>query len=161
MKTQLVDHQLKYRAIFWIMIAVMFDQITKYVANTYLSMDTVSIIPNFFQLQLVFNTGAAFSILPNARWFFIPITVIILVYGWKSYEQYMVRSGWFFIGGILFFAGTLGNFLDRLFFGQVTDFLAFIFGTYHFAIFNFADTFLCIGIFILIIGLYLYEKKMR
>lgn len=146
-------------AIICISIAVIIDQLTKWLASTFLGDTPTVIIENFFQLELIFNKGAAFSILIDARWFFVTLTLVVLVIGWRYYMEYIEKSMYFYIGGILFFAGTIGNFIDRLFFGEVTDFLAFIFGNYHFAIFNFADMYLSISIVILLLGTFIYEKK--
>ncbi|MGL5042815.1 MAG: signal peptidase II [Culicoidibacterales bacterium] len=147
-------------AIVLIICAILFDQLTKWLAVTLLSSETITVIEGFFELRLLYNTGAAFSILADARWFFVGITIIILIMGWNYYLRYMEESLYFYIGGVLFFAGTMGNFIDRLLFGKVTDFLSFIFGSYHFAIFNIADTYLTISIVILGVGLFIYERKL-
>ena len=47
--------------------------------------------------------------------------------------------------------GIIGNLFDRIVYGKVIDFLSFKFGTYSFPVFNLADTFICIGIFLLIV----------
>lgn len=150
-----------YIAALLLFILVGVDQGTKQLAIATLTDGNIEVIPNFFYLKLYYNTGAAFSILENARFLFVGITALVLVYGWKYYKEYAPLSKWFYYGGILFFAGTIGNFIDRLFFGKVTDFLSFIFGSYNFAIFNIADALLTISVPVLIIGLYIYEKQIE
>ena len=68
-------------------------------------------------------------------------------YKWLSY------SVAFMIGG------TLGNFIDRVSFNGVTDFIGFIFGNYHFPIFNLADSFLVVGVIMFIIHCLFIDKE--
>lgn len=149
------------QAIFLILCFIAFDIGTKYLAATYLVSGSVTVIPKFFYLTLLYNNGMAFSMLENGRWFFVAATVVILIYGWTQYAKFYIQSQWFYVGGILFFAGTIGNFIERLLFGEVTDFLSFVFGNYHFAIFNFADVFLSMSVPVLLIGYYLFEKELE
>lgn len=111
-------------AIICISIAVIIDQLTKWLASTFLGDTPTVIIENFFQLELIFNKGAAFSILIDARWFFVTLTLVVLVIGWRYYMEYIEKSMYFYIGGILFFAGTIGNFIDRLFFWRSNRFFS-------------------------------------
>jgi len=145
-------------AIGWIGVFVLLDQVSKWLAITNLSDQTFTFIPNFLSLNLVYNTGMAFGLLANGRILFLVISVIALIVGWKYYKAYFQKSPWFYWGGILFFAGTLGNFLDRLLYGKVTDFIAVHLGPYPFPIFNFADTFLCVSVAIALVAI-LFEEK--
>lgn len=135
------------------------DQISKMIMVDLLTLNSIVIVPNFFKLYLVYNTGAAFSILPNGRLFFLIVTPIILYFSYRYYLQYYLYNSWLYFGGIFFFAGTLGNFIDRLFVGKVVDFLSFTFGSYDFPIFNIADVFLNVSLVLLVIGFFLYERK--
>ncbi|GBU10573.1 lipoprotein signal peptidase [Erysipelotrichaceae bacterium] len=145
-------------AILWIIILIAVDITTKVTAIFFLNSGPISVIPQFFTLKLLYNTGAAFSLFENARWFFVALTLPILIIGWRYYLQHIAISQWFFIGGVFFFAGTIGNFLERLFLGRVTDFLSFTFGSYNFAVFNLADSFLSISIILILYAVYLHEK---
>ena len=144
----------------YIIMGVFVDQITKMLAVNNLQERIIPLIPNFLRFELTYNTGMAFGLLKNARFLFLIFTVIILVFGWKYYQQYFTKSKWFYWGGILFFAGTLGNFFDRLFYGKVTDFIAVNFGSYQFPIFNVADMLLNISLFVILIAVYLDEKSL-
>jgi lipoprotein signal peptidase len=150
-----------FLAIVFIAILTIIDQVTKQLAIATLSTGKIIVIPNFFELDLVFNTGMAFGMLEQARLFFIVATVLILIYAWKYYKDLYPHSKGLYFGGIMFFAGTLGNFIDRLLFGKVTDFFAFIFGSYHFAVFNVADILLTCSVPLLIWAYYVYEKKIE
>jgi len=143
----------------WIILFVFIDQLTKKLAVDYLSTQSFPLIPNFLSFTLVYNKGMAFGLLANARFLFLAVSVVALIIGWKYYKLYFTKSVWFYWAGILFFAGTLGNFLDRLFYGQVTDFIAVHFGSYPFPIFNMADSFLCISVMIILAAVLLEEKQ--
>lgn len=114
--------------------------------------DSRSVIGEFFQLTSHRNRGAAFSILQNQRWFFIVITIVIMV-GILWYMKRTVREK----KRLLTFAlslvlgGALGNFVDRALFGEVVDFLKFHFAfiNYTFAIFNLADSAIVIGVILI------------
>ena len=110
----------------------------------------IKVINNFFYIEKASNSGAAFSILSGGRFFFIIIGVIVLFYIYK----YMLSEVKTFFEGLAFsmlIGGIIGNLIDRVVYGKVIDFLSFKFGSYNFPIFNLADTFICIGVFLLII----------
>jgi signal peptidase II len=109
----------------------------------------------FFNLTLAFNTGAAYSFLHNASgWqnsLLTSLAVIVsacIVY-WLS--QLSARAYWAVIALTLVLGGALGNAWDRLLYGHVVDFLDFHLGGWHFAIFNIADSAICVGAFMLIV----------
>ena len=112
--------------------------------------ESLKIIPNFFYLTYVKNTGAAWSILEDERILLLIITVILLF----LFNKYMNKEKLEKIDTIVYgmiIGGILGNFFDRLVFSGVTDFLDFkIFG-YNYPVFNLADTFIVVGIILLII----------
>lgn len=115
--------------------------------------DTV-IIKDFFTLTYTVNTGAAWGFLSDKSWaqtFFKILTSIALVV-FVIYYIYAAKKGktWLKYALILIVGGTLGNFIDRLISNGVVDFLSFNFFGYAFPVFNFADTFLTVGVIMLI-----------
>lgn len=110
------------------------------------------VIGDFFQIVSHRNKGAAFGILQNQRWFFIAVTTIVLI-GLIWYLQKCVKERKtllpFALGLIL--GGALGNFYDRLLYGEVVDFLQFYFAwfDYTFPIFNIADSAIVIGVILI------------
>jgi len=110
----------------------------------------IVIIDNFFCLDKVFNKGAAFSMFTGYGFLLILVTIGVIFY----INKYIIKDiktnfGEFSIGMLL--GGVFGNLFDRIFYGEVIDFLSFnIFG-YSFPIFNLADTFICISVGLLII----------
>lgn len=111
-------------------------------------------VTSFFNLVLVYNTGAAFSFLSGEsgwqRWFFIAITVGALgLIAWMIRRHREDRL--FCWGLVLIFSGALGNLIDRVRLGHVIDFLDFYFGGWHFWAFNVADSAITVGAALLIL----------
>lgn len=116
---------------------------------------SITIIPDFFDLMNVRNTGAAWSMLSGGRVVFLILTPIVcaglIYYFIKKNDKAQLTA----ISFIL--AGALGNFYDRVVFGYVRDMFAFnIFG-YNFPVFNIADSAVSIGVGILIVLVILEE----
>lgn len=137
-------------------ILIAIDQITKFHFSTTLELhEEKTVIDGFFYFTHTINTGAAWSFLAGVSWsqlFFKILTGIALV-AFVFFYVYAARKGykWLRVSLILVIAGTVGNFIDRLTIDGVIDFLGFIFGDYCFPIFNIADSFLVVGVIMLII----------
>ncbi|GAB4169452.1 MAG: signal peptidase II [Terrimicrobiaceae bacterium] len=114
--------------------------------------DLVPVIPGFFNLVNVANTGAAFGMLKGASTFFALLSVVAIVV-----ISVLIRRGAFSDGlsrtaAALLLAGVLGNLTDRLLHGHVVDFLDFILPWYgRWPAFNVADSCICIaaGLFLI------------
>ncbi len=132
---------------FVIFLLISIDLAAKYFAEEYLSFgQTVPLIP-ILDLLLVYNSGIAFSILDFNNSFLSfglsLIGLIIVAYLHSLYKNEEMLKNRFSL--ILIISGALGNILDRLTDGVVTDFLFFHIGNTSFFIFNFADAFISIG----------------
>ena len=139
-----------------IIILIFFiDIYTKNLALENLLLNYPLEINNFFNLTLVYNYGAAFSILSDAggwqKWLFIIISIIII-----SYLHILLRidHGENKIALSLVIGGALGNLFDRITYGYVIDFLEFHYQNFYWPIFNFADITISIGIIMLIYSLF-------
>ncbi|HEV7765186.1 MAG TPA: signal peptidase II [Thermoanaerobaculia bacterium] len=116
--------------------------------------ETIPVIPNFFQLVHVRNTGAAFGIGANASSQLVPLLLnfgaiavfcVVVVYALRSaVTDRVLQTGLHLILG-----GAIGNLLDRFRFGFVVDFLDVYVGNKHWPAFNVADSAICIGIALL------------
>ena len=113
------------------------------------------VINNFFYIDMVTNKGAAFSILSGWSIIFIIIAIVVLFY----IDRFIVTDTDHFLYLSLIIGGIFGNLIDRLLYGEVLDFLSFKFGSFYFPIFNFADVFICVGVFLLIIKYYRSGKN--
>lgn len=155
---------------FLIALAVLvIDQISKWLIVTRMKLhETHSVIGEFFQITSHRNSGAAFSILEGQRWFFVSITIVIAI-GLVWYLRKMIKEQKTLLCWALaiLLGGALGNFIDRALFGEVVDFLQFhfefsFFGKqvdYTFAIFNMADTFIFIGVCLLLLDTLIEWRK--
>lgn len=133
------------------------DIITKLlIDNNFHLMETKPIILNFFSLTKVYNEGASWNILSGHRIILIILTFIILgllIYymtKFKENNRNIIAFG-------LLFAGIIGNLIDRVIYGYVIDFFDFTIFGYDFPVFNFADIFICCGVFLLTIAIYKKE----
>ena len=149
------------KKIYW--LAILFflvDLISKQVIIRLIDLsNSVKIIPDFFYLTYVRNEGAAFSILKNQYVLILLVTFFALFFI-NSYltNQKINKLESFSYSMII--GGILGNLFDRLVYGYVIDFFDFRFGKFHYPIFNIADTFIVIGVILLIIhSLIEWRKK--
>ena len=138
-----------------IALLVVVDQLTKVIMRVWLQpIQSVEVIPHFIRFRYVLNTGAAFSMLENARWLFIAVTVIftavclVALCSGKLQSKYpTLKNNFVKCTLVLISAGGIGNLIDRIFIGKVVDFIEPVF--VNFAVFNFADMLVTVGTFML------------
>ena len=148
------------------------DQLSKQIAQAVLTFaEPVPFIP-FFNFMLVYNTGAAFSFLSDAggwqRWFFIALALGVCTYIFLWLRNLSEHHRLLGIGLCFILSGALGNLIDRILFGKVTDFIDFFYhstgeclifffplptDTCHWPTFNIADILITIGAGILLLHL--------
>lgn len=138
-----------------ICISILFlliDQISKILVIKFFDINNgIELIKNFFYLTYTHNTGAAFSILTGQRLLLILVAVIILILIFNYIRKNKVEGKVEKIAFSLIIGGSLGNLIDRIIRGYVIDFLDFkIFG-YNFPVFNLADTFIVVGVLLMLI----------
>lgn len=140
----------------WIAVALavlVLDQLTKYwILATFVPGETRPILP-FFSLILTFNTGAAFSFLADAGGWQRPL-FIVLALAASIWIVFLLRKYWrnslFSLALSLILGGALGNVLDRIVAGKVTDFLLVYYEQFYWPAFNIADTAITMGAALLI-----------
>jgi len=133
------------------------DRVTKILAERSLSMgNPVEVIPGFFQLTLVHNTGMAFGLLasasiPGKAWLLTAVSAGLLVaivwFAWRAGPLTTMTT----VGIVAMLSGAVGNILDRLLYGYVVDFFDFYVGSAHWPAFNIADAMICTGVGLLVI----------
>lgn len=134
-----------------IIVAIVADQLTKTLVVDSLHLyESREIIPGFFNLVYVTNSGAAFSMLAdmNSPWrhyFFLCIGSAALVGLSVAYWKLRDVNRLYSWSLALIAGGAAGNLIDRVRFGAVIDFLDFYVGNYHWPAFNIADSAICIG----------------
>mgnify|MGYP002288765285 FL=1 len=133
-------------------ILLCIDQISKLlVVNLLTKTDSITIIKNFFYLTYINNDGAAFSILVGKRIFLILIAVLVIVMLIRYIKKNNIQNKLELVSISLIIGGSLGNLMDRVVRGYVIDFLDFKIFNYNFPIFNLADTFIVIGVILLLL----------
>ncbi len=152
----------------WLAIAlalVLADQVSKqFVLLTMAPGERLAVIPGLFDLTLLFNRGAAFSMLASAagwqRWFFIGIGVAAALFiSWLLLRHTAQRL--FATALTLILGGAIGNVIDRILRGEVVDFLLFYQGTWYFPAFNVADSAITTGAALLIVDEILRVRRAR
>ena len=134
---------------------LLLDRITKWaIAQTIPLEDAVNIIPGFFRLTHLENTGAAFSLFADSSSpfrtalliaFSVAALAVVSVLLWK--DRSVFHSGTMALSLIL--GGAIGNLWDRVSDGKVTDFLDFYLGVHHWPPFNVADSAIVAGALLL------------
>ena len=136
------------------------DLISKILIDHYMKLGSIiKIIPGFFSIEKVYNTGISFGMLKDSM-IIIPITIIVfifLLFMRKSFKNNLRNA----IAFSLVYGGIIGNLFDRIIYRHVIDFLSFKFGSYSFPVFNIADSCICIGMFLLVIAVFLKEDKVK
>ncbi len=142
----------------WLALALLvcvLDQISKYIASVHLDYGIPQAVMPSFNLTLLHNTGAAFSMLHEAagwqRWLFSAIAVVVAG-GLSWWLTRMDRTDRFEVCAlVLIMGGAVGNLIDRLRLGYVVDFIQVYYGQYAFPAFNIADSAISVGAFMLLL----------
>lgn len=136
------------------------DRYTKYLAVIYLKDKPAYRIWNMvFELSYLENRGAAFGIMQNAKYFFLAVAIIMVIFVFYALIKVpnSARHALIRICLILIGAGAVGNMIDRLTTEYVVDF--FYFRLINFPIFNVADIYVTVACALLIIGiLFIYKE---
>jgi signal peptidase II len=132
------------------------DRASKWLVATNITLhDSLIVLPGFFRLTHVQNTGAAFGLFADSgsEWkiailvmFSVLALVVVSALLWKNSHS-MTTTG---VGLALILGGALGNLWDRLISGHVVDFFDFYVGSYHWPAFNVADSAIVIGALLLV-----------
>lgn len=137
-----------------VILALILDQVTKWVAYDYLWNPSVYIrLTSFLNLTPVENRGVSFGLFESEGnlgvWIISAFSLIIAI----GLVFWMIRSKrrWVVVGLGLIIGGALGNVIDRLRLGWVIDFIDFHVANWHWPAFNFADATITIGVLVMFI----------
>ncbi len=142
---------MKKRNVMLVILLLLIDQGSKGLMEAILTGKSITVIPNFFSLVFVTNTGAAWSIMQGNTLFLI-ILGIIAIFSLIFVMPTIKESIWKSISFTMLYAGIIGNLLDRAIFHYVKDFLKFTIFGYEYPVFNFADIFIVVGAILLIVA---------
>ena len=139
---------------------VVIDQIVKISIDNFLRYsEIIELIPNFFYISKVYNTGAAWSMLSGEILILVGVSLIAMLFliNYQKSFQNNYRNTMAF--GLIY-GGLLGNLIDRIIYGHVIDYLKMLIFGYNFPIFNIADIAVVIGV-ILIIFEIIFEERIH
>ena len=133
------------------LIIIIIDIISKQViSNLMLENQSIKLINNLLYITYVKNTGVAFSLLEGKIPIIVIITIIITIFLIK-YTQEKNLNKLEKISYGLVIGGAIGNLIDRIIYGYVIDFIDVKIFSYNYPIFNLADSFIVIGIILILI----------
>jgi signal peptidase II len=129
-----------------ILIAVILDQAIKFAVEAYLPLqEAVPLLP-VLALYRTYNLGVAFSLLSGMeREFIIGMRIVIVGFVLWLWRRTPADRTWTHLGFALIVSGAIGNLIDGFLYGHVIDYILFHAGTWSFAVFNLADSFISIG----------------
>jgi len=142
-------------------ILVLADQVSKAIVVRTMSLyESVPVIENFFHFTYITNDGMAFGIdFPFGYFIFSLVSALLTFflfwYLWTVRNDSLVIR----LGLAMIIAGAVGNLIDRLMLGEVIDFLDFMIGNFHWYVFNLADSYVTVGMVLILTDSIFLEKK--
>lgn len=139
------------KKIFLLSIAFVFlDQLSKFLLDKFLVLGkSYTIFDRFLYITKAYNDGISFSMLSGHKFLIILISIGIMAF-LLFYMRKFKQNKRNIIAFSLVFGGLIGNLIDRIIHGYVIDFIDFYIMNYNYPIFNLADSFICIGILMLL-----------
>lgn len=131
---------------------ILLDQASKIAVDRVIPLNhSIPVIENLFNLTYIRNTGAAFGIfagenLPLRRTLLIGFSVVAIGFVVVLLKRLPGMEKGLIVALTFILAGAIGNLIDRLVYGEVIDFLDFYWSKYHWPAFNFADSFITLGV---------------
>ncbi|MCR5215822.1 MAG: signal peptidase II [Lachnospiraceae bacterium] len=140
-------------------LLILLDQWTKiWMFSHHELHDLMDVLPGVFGFYNLKNYGSAFGMLQGARLFFIPFTILVMGFCVWAFIKTPKTTHYIPVlcSMILLVAGAIGNLIDRILFGFVRDFIYFY--MIDFPVFNVADMYVVISVFLFIILLFTVNK---
>jgi len=149
----------------WVIFIVVLDQATKFVVDQMLPLTIpIPVIEDLFNLTYVRNPGAAFGILADSHEFFrrsllIGFPLVAVGFIAAMLRRLPEEEIWLITALSFVMGGAVGNLIDRIFYGEVIDFLDFYWSIYHWPAFNVADSFISVGVVMIVYSLILAKGQ--
>lgn len=135
------------------------DQFTKYLVVRFMEEgESIPVLGEYLELTSHRNSGAAWGMFQGQMIFFYVVTVIVLailvyVYIKEAKGNFLLQ-----LAIVMLIAGSLGNFIDRILFQEVVDFIDVLIVFYDFPIFNVADSALTVGVILMLLEFFFIGK---
>lgn len=149
------------KKLFWIaLITVVLDQVIKNILLFFMTYgSSITVINGFFNITLIGNTGAAFSILSSNTILLIVISIVVLNVIYFCLIRNKNLSDFEQVSYGLLIGGIMGNLIDRIIHMQVIDYLDFTFGSFNFPVFNLADIVIVVSMVLIAVQIIKGEKN--
>ncbi|MBK8618192.1 MAG: signal peptidase II [Anaerolineales bacterium] len=150
-----------YSLLFTAGLVVALDQWTKWLVRTNIPLheswlpESLNWLSSYARIVFIYNSGAAFGMFQNANLLFAAFAFLVIGIILYSYPKIEEGDGSLRLASGLYLSGVLGNLIDRLTMGKVTDFIS----VGNFYIFNIADASINIAVVILLISFWVSERK--
>ncbi|PCI18499.1 MAG: signal peptidase II [Piscirickettsiaceae bacterium] len=148
----------------WLSLLVfVLDQASKlWVVKHFELYESVQLLPSL-NFTYVHNMGAAFSFLSSAggwqRWFFVVIALIATTVLVIWLKRLKAEERWMAVTISIVLGGAIGNLYDRISYGYVIDFIDVYYGTYHWPVFNIADSAISVGVVMMLLDAFSDKKS--
>ena len=134
--------------IFFVLVGL--DQLSKFlITSSLVEGSSIELLP-ILNLTLIFNSGIAFSLFDDngvwGRWVLVGLVTLVLLYLVRILIKEKNLSSYESLALTLILCGGAGNLIDRIFIGHVVDFIHVFYQEYSFYVFNFADSYITIGV---------------
>jgi len=145
-------------------LVIIADQATKFIIRANMKLyDSIPVIKNFFSITYIENSGISFGMLGTGnseviRYVLIGVIFIAMCAITAYWYTYRNKSFWYNLACGLILGGALGNFIDRVFIGRITDFLEVGYKNLTWPVFNVADSGVTVGVTVFIIYI-LFTKE--
>ena len=142
---------------------ILLDQVSKLIVRNNMDLFAQKYVAPFWNWTLAYNQGAAFSLFANeGGWqrIFFGVVALVVSIGIVFYILNRKYTGLTGVAISFILGGAVGNLVDRIMFGKVTDFIDWHYGVHHWPAFNVADSFITVGVTLLIMeGLFFSKNK--
>ena len=145
----------------WIIpLTVVIDQLSKFAVRGSMTLyQSDPLLGDFFRLTYIHNSGAAFGLnmgspLLHTLVSIVALGALVYLYRTLQEDERLLQAALCLVLG-----GAVGNIIDRLYLGEVVDFFDFGFGDLRWPIFNFADSFVTVGVILLALGYSRRDEK--
>jgi len=148
--------------VLFVLVALIADQAIKIAVDRTLPFqEAVPVLP-FFYLYRTYNLGVAFSMLSGMDgWFIVGMRICIVLFVLWMWRRTPADHRFAHTGFAMIIAGALGNILDRFLYGHVVDYVLFHTGSWSFAVFNLADSFITVGACLVVLDEILRSRKAK
>lgn len=150
------------KKIIFLLSLILTDQLSKYLILKNFSIgESLNLLP-ILDIYLILNTGIAFSLFNDGgtfgRWILVFLVFLVCLYlVYILITEYLTKYE--SVALLMILSGGIGNLIDRTFRGSVVDFINFYYESYSFYIFNFADTFITIGVIVYLLDIFVSKSK--